>query len=78
MRLEQLGVEVTDDADASAATVALYSDAERARLAAAGFASTTLVADVAAADRADRAAELQAAAAPGTLGAARPGARPTA
>ncbi len=65
MRLERLGVEVTDDVAANAATVALYSDADRARLAAAGFDSTTLVADVAAADRADRAAELRAAAAPG-------------
>ena len=65
MRLERLGVEVTDDVAANAATVALYWDADRARLAAAGFDSTTLVADVAAADRADRAAELRAAAAPG-------------
>ena len=63
VRLERLGVEVTDDVAANAATVALYSDADRARLAAAGFDSTTLVADVAAADRADRAAELRAAAA---------------
>jgi murein tripeptide amidase MpaA len=65
LRLEQLGVEVTDDADGASATVALYSDAERARLASAGFDTSTLIADVAAADRADRAAELEAAAAPG-------------
>jgi hypothetical protein len=64
-RLGQLGVDVTDDAGPGAATVALYSDAERARLAAAGFVLTPLVADVAAQDRADRAAELAAAAAPG-------------
>ena len=65
LRLERLGVEIADGASANAATVTLYSDAELARLAAAGFATATLVADVAAADRADRAAELRAAAAPG-------------
>ena len=64
-RLEQLGADVTDATGTGAATVALYSDAERARLAAAGFESTPLVTDVAAQDRADRAAELEAAAAPG-------------
>jgi murein tripeptide amidase MpaA len=65
VRLTQLGLDVTDDVAAGAATVTLYSDAERASLAAAGFASTTLIADLAATDRADRAAELEAAAAPG-------------
>jgi murein tripeptide amidase MpaA len=64
-RLEGLGLDVTDDVSAGAATVTLYSDAERAALAAAGFASTTLVADLAMADHADREAELRAAKAPG-------------
>ena len=64
-RLERLGLDVTDDVSANAATVTLYSDAERALLAAEGFATTTLTGDLAAADRADREAEAQAAAAPG-------------
>jgi Zinc carboxypeptidase/RTX calcium-binding nonapeptide repeat (4 copies) len=65
VRLGELGVEITDHVEDGAATVTLYSDAERGRLAAAGFDTSTLVADVAAADRADRAAELAAASAPG-------------
>ena len=60
-RLEGLGLDVTHDVSADAATVALYSDAERAALAAAGFVSHTLVDDLAAADRRDRAAEAEAA-----------------
>lgn len=56
-RLEDLGLDVTHDVTPTSATVALYSNAERLRLAAAGFSSTTLVRDMAAADRVDRQAE---------------------
>jgi hypothetical protein len=59
-RLEELGLDVTHDVKPNEATVALYSDAERAALAAAGFVSRTLVRDLAAADLADREAEAQA------------------
>ncbi len=53
-RLEALGLDVTHDVGPTSATVALYSDAERAQLVGAGFESRTLVHDMAAADRADR------------------------
>jgi hypothetical protein len=59
--LERLGLDVTHDVTASSATVALYSNAERAMLAAAGFSSQPVVRDLVAADAADRAAEERAA-----------------
>ena len=49
-QLEATGLDVTHDADATGATVVLYSAAERARLLAAGFAAQTLVADLRAQD----------------------------
>lgn len=64
-RLERLGFDVTHDISSTSATVALYSDAERARLAGRGFDSTTLIPDLAAADAADRQAEAAAVAAEG-------------
>jgi Ca2+-binding RTX toxin-like protein len=51
--LDRLGVDTTHDTDADSATVLAYSDAERARIARAGFATTTLVEDVIAEDTAD-------------------------
>ena len=59
-RLEALGLDVTHDVGAGAATVALYTDAERELVAANGFESETLVADLAARDEAQlrRAASL--------------------
>ena len=60
-RLEMLGLDITHDVTDTSATVALYSAAERARLAAAGFQTETLIADLAAADARDRAAEALAA-----------------
>jgi carboxypeptidase T len=74
-RLEALGLDVTHDVTATAATVAAYSDAERARLAANGFEAETLVADLAAADEAARAREASAAARRG--GSALPSGRTT-
>ena len=56
-RLEGLGLDVTHDVSSGAATVAVYSDAERALLGANGFSAETLVADLVAADEADRKAE---------------------
>ena len=56
-RLERLGLDVTHDVSEEAATVALYSARERARLAAAGFSATTLIPDLAAEDAADRRSE---------------------
>ena len=56
-RLEQLGLDVTHDVSPTAATVATYSDAERALLAAGGFEATTLIFDLEAADAADRSTE---------------------
>ena len=63
-RLERTGLDLTEDVSPSDATVALYSDADRARLAAAGFSWTTLIGDLSAASRSDRAAETRAASAP--------------
>ncbi len=62
-QLEQMGLDVTHDVTESTATVALYSDAERTQLDRAGFESQTLIADLAAKNRADRAGEAEAAAA---------------
>jgi PKD repeat protein len=56
-RLESLGFDVTHDVDESSVSVVLYGDADRARLAREGFASTPLIADLVAADSAARAAE---------------------
>lgn len=56
-RLEALGLDLTHDVSPDAATVATYSDAERALLAASGFAARTLVGDLVAAGEADRAQE---------------------
>ena len=56
-RLERLGLDVTHDVSETSATVATYSDAERALLVANGFEATTLIADLPAADDADRRAE---------------------
>ena len=61
-RLEGLGLDVTHAAGPDTATVALYSDAERAQLMRKGFDSLPLIRDLAAADEADRAAEALAAA----------------
>jgi hypothetical protein len=60
-RLEMLDLDVTHDVTADAATVALYSATDRAKLAAAGYETTTLIPDLAAADARDRAAEALAA-----------------
>jgi murein tripeptide amidase MpaA len=60
-RLEALGLDVTHDVSPTDATVALYSDAQRAVLAAAGYRSTTLIPDLVEADAADRRAESSAA-----------------
>jgi hypothetical protein len=59
--LEALGLDVTEDISPTDATVALYSDAERALLQSAGFTSQTLIADLPAADAADRRLEARAA-----------------
>lgn len=59
-RLQGLGFDVTEDVSSDSATVVLYSDYERALLAGAGFPARTLTADLAAASRADRAAERRA------------------
>ena len=56
-RLERLGLDVTDDVSSETATVALYSDAQRSLLGSLGYSTTTLVADLAARDRAERRAE---------------------
>ena len=56
-RLERLGFDVTHDVGANDVTVALYSDAERSRLDAAGFSSQTVVSDLQEKSAADRAAE---------------------
>ena len=61
-RLEALGLDVTHEVTGSSATVAVYSNAQRAVLAAAGFSSEPVVRDLVAADAADRAAEQRAAA----------------
>lgn len=66
-RLERLGLDVTDDVSSGAATVALYSDAQRDLLGSVGFDSRTLVPDLAARDRSARRAE-QRRAAPGLGG----------
>jgi hypothetical protein len=65
VRLERLGFDVTEDVSPGAATVVAYSDAERALLAGSGFPPRTLVADLAAKSRRDRAAERRAVARPG-------------
>jgi hypothetical protein len=65
IRLEALGFDVTHEVSPFSATLVLYTDAERAMLAAAGFTSHTLVSDLVAADAADRAREARARAAPG-------------
>jgi PKD repeat protein/murein tripeptide amidase MpaA len=59
--LERLGFDVTHDVTPEAATVALYDDGQRALLSTAGFSSTTLIPDLVATDRANRAAEERAA-----------------
>jgi PKD repeat protein len=56
-RLEGLGFDVTHDVDEDSVSVVLYGDGDRERLAREGFASTTLIADLVAADAAARAAE---------------------
>jgi hypothetical protein len=56
-RLEQLGLDVTEDVSVDQATVVLYSDDERALVDAAGFDRRTLIHDMVADSRADRRAE---------------------
>jgi Ca2+-binding RTX toxin-like protein len=56
-RLADLGLDLTHDVSEGAATVVTYSDAERERIDRSGFARTTLVPDLAAADSAERRAE---------------------
>ncbi len=58
--LYRLGLDVTHDVEHGSVSVATYSDAERARLARAGFESTTEIRDMVAADAADRASEARA------------------
>ena len=64
-KLERSGFDVTHEVSAGAATVALYSDEERAKLEDRGFDSTTVNPNLVRTDEADRAAEARAAAAPG-------------
>lgn len=59
-RLEALGLDVTHDVSQTDATVATYSEAERALLAVNGFEATTLIADLVEADAADREREAKA------------------
>ena len=61
-RLGRLGLDVTHDVETGSATVATYSDEERARLRDAGFDFYPLISDMVASDAADRAAEASAAA----------------
>ena len=56
-RLERMGFDVTHDVSPTDAAVVLHSDAERARLAGAGFETRVLVFDMAAKSAADRQAE---------------------
>ena len=58
-RLEALGLDVTHDVSATDATVAAYSDAERALLVASGFATRTVVHNLAVAQRAGSARALR-------------------
>jgi hypothetical protein len=60
--LERMGVDVTHDVDTDSATVVLYSREERERLLDRGFGVSTLIADLAAADAADREREARIAA----------------
>jgi carboxypeptidase T len=62
--LDRLGFDVTEDVSDSAASVVLYNDGQRALLSTAGYSSTTMIPDLVASDRADRAAEERAAPAP--------------
>lgn len=55
--LEALGLDVTHDVDADSATLALYSRDERLLIQREGFGVNTMIADLAAADAADRQAE---------------------
>jgi hypothetical protein len=59
-RLEATGVDVTHDVDARSARVLAHGAADLARLHEAGFTTRTVVADLAAADRASRAADRRA------------------
>jgi PKD repeat protein/murein tripeptide amidase MpaA len=61
-RLERLGLDVTHDVSPTAATVVLYSDAQRALLDAAGFDSVTIVGNLALADAIERRDDARAAA----------------
>ena len=61
-RLEGLGLDVTHDVTETTATIALYSDAERALLEAHGYRSEVLSSDLAAKSAAEREAEAGAAA----------------
>ncbi|MGH2957513.1 MAG: M14 family zinc carboxypeptidase [Solirubrobacterales bacterium] len=56
-RLERLGLDVTHDVSEDSATVALYSEADRALLDREGFSSRTLIRDLAAKSSAERLAE---------------------
>ncbi len=60
--LERMGVDVTHALDNDSATVVLYSREERLELLASGFGAEVLIADLAAADAADRQAEARTAA----------------
>lgn len=60
-RLEGMGFDVTHDVGPTSATVVLYSDAGRTRLAAAGFGSVPVIEDLVAADEADRRIEARSA-----------------
>jgi PKD repeat protein len=66
-RLERTGLDVTHDVSATDATVLLYSEADRARLSAAGFEWETLIADLQAKSAVDRAAEEDGVAVPAAL-----------
>ena len=59
-RLVRLGLDVTHDVDGGSATVATYSDEQRARLRAAGFDFYPVIRDMVARDAGDRAAEASA------------------
>ena len=59
-RLTQLGIDLTHDISDDAATVVLYSTAQRALLDRAGYEATPVIADLAAADAAARTAEQRA------------------
>ena len=74
-RLESLGLDVTHDTHAQHANVILYSPAEARVLGRAGFRFVTLVADLAAQERRERAAERAYARAVGTRGSPLPSGR---